>query len=365
MDYQSRQKNLQNSLARNRLDALLVSHLPNIRYLCGFTGNAGALFLTEKRVVFFTDGRYTTQARAEVRGARVVIARKASLAAAAEWLASRPGRVVGKGCCRLGVEGQHLSLEDYLRLASTLGSGFRPCPAPALVEQARTIKDSQEIKRIRAAAILGGSLFARILKVLRRRTTEAAAAAEVEYAARTAGAEGMSFPTIIVSGERSALPHGRPGNEPIQSGGFVVCDFGVILSGYCSDRTRTVYVGRPTREARRVYQAVREAQQAAIASVRPGRTVGEVDRIARKVLQGHGLGKYFTHSTGHGVGLEIHEAPRIAAGQSEVLQSGMVITVEPGVYLPGKWGVRIEDMVLVTEQGCEVLAPSSTELIAV
>jgi Xaa-Pro aminopeptidase len=365
MDYQSRQQNLQGVLAQNRLHALLVSHLPNIRYLCGFTGSAGTVLLTGKAAFFFTDGRYTTQARAEVRGARVVIARKASLAAAAEWLASQPGRVVGKGCCRLGVEGQHLSVEDYLRLASTLGSDFRLCPAPALVAQARTIKDSEEIKRIRAAAILGGSLFERILKVLRRRTTEAAVAAEVEYAARTAGAEGMSFPTIIVSGERSALPHGRPGNEPIQSGGFVVCDFGVILSGYCSDRTRTVYVGRPTREARRVYQAVREAQQAAIESVRPGRCAGEVDRVARKVLQGHGLGKYFTHSTGHGVGLEIHEAPRIAAGQSEVLQSGMLITVEPGVYLPGKWGVRIEDMVLVTEQGCEVLAPSSTELIAV
>jgi Xaa-Pro aminopeptidase len=365
MDYQSRQTNLQASLARNRLDALLVSHLPNIRYLCGFTGSAGALFLTEKSVVFFTDGRYTTQARAEIRGALVVIAPKASLAAAAQWLASRPGRVMRRGCRRLGVEGQHLSLEEYLGLASTLGSDFRLCPAPALVERARTIKDSEEIQRIRAAAILGGSLFVRILKLLKRRTPEAAVAAEVEYVARTAGAEGMSFPTIIVSGERSALPHGRPGNEPIQSNGFVVCDFGVILSGYCSDRTRTVYVGRPTREALRVYQAVREAQQAVVASVRPGRTVGEVDRIARKVLQGHGLGKYFTHSTGHGVGLEIHEAPRIAAGQSEVLQSGMVITVEPGVYLPGKWGVRIEDMVLVTEQGCEVLAPSSTELIAV
>jgi Xaa-Pro aminopeptidase len=365
VDHQARLISLQGVLNQNRLDALLVSHLPNVRYLCGFTGSAGALLLTEKAAVFFTDGRYTTQARAEVRGARVVITRKASLAAAAEWIASRPGRVVSKGRCRLGVEGQYLSLEDCLQLASSVGSDFRVRPAPALVEEARTIKDSEEIERIRAAAVLAGSLFERILKVLRRGTTEAEVAAEVEYAARTAGAEGMSFSTIIVSGERSALPHGRPGNNPIQSNGFVVCDFGVIISGYCSDRTRTVYVGRPTREARRVYQAVREAQQAAIESVRPGRTAGEVDRVARKVLQGHGLGKYFTHSTGHGVGLEIHEAPRIAAGQSEVLQSGMVITVEPGVYLPGKWGVRIEDMVLVTEQGREVLAPSSTELIAV
>jgi Xaa-Pro aminopeptidase len=233
------------------------------------------------------------------------------------------------------------------------------------VDQARAIKDVDEIECIRAAAVLGASLFEGILKVLRLGVTETAVAAEVEYAARAAGAEGMSFPTIMVSGERSALPHGKPAPLPVRSNGFVVCDFGVILGGYCSDRTRTVHMGRPAQEARRVYQAVREALQAAIATVRPGRRVAEVDRAARKVLQNHGLDKYFTHSTGHGVGLEIHEAPRLAARQSEVLQPGMVITVEPGVYFPGKWGVRIEDMVLVTENGCEVLAPSSTELIVV
>ncbi len=187
----------------------------------------------------------------------------------------------------------------------------------------------------------------------------------MEYFARKAGAESMSFSTIIASGERSALPHGRATDAPIRSGGFVVCDFGVILAGYCSDMTRTVYVGRPTAEARRVYEAVREAQQAAVAAVRPGTSVGEVDGAARKLLRKVGLAKYFTHSTGHGVGLEIHEAPRVAAGQTDVLEPGMVITIEPGVYIPGKWGVRIEDMVAVTETGCEVLTPTSKELIAV
>src|SRR5262249_50976279 len=178
-------------------------------------------------------------------------------------------------------------------------------------------------------------------------------------------AEEMSFPIIIASGARSALPHGRASDQVIRPGGFVVCDFGVILAGYCSDQTRTVWVGSVSDEARRVYEAVREAQQAAIRAVRPGARVGEVDAAARKVLRKTGLGKYFTHSTGHGVGLEIHEAPRVAAGQKEVLQAGMVITIEPGVYFPGKWGVRIEDMVVVTANGCEVLTPTGKDFLAV
>jgi Xaa-Pro aminopeptidase len=175
----------------------------------------------------------------------------------------------------------------------------------------------------------------------------------------------MSFPTIIAAGKRSALPHGRASRAAIPSRGFVVCDFGVILSGYCSDRTRTLHVGRPTAETRRMYEAVREAQAVAIESVRAGVSVGEVDGAARKILTKHDLGRHFTHSTGHGVGLEIHEPPRIAAGRSEILRAGMVITVEPGVYITGRGGVRIEDMVVVTERGCEVLAPTNKELIII
>jgi len=200
---------------------------------------------------------------------------------------------------------------------------------------------------------------------LRAGVKETEVAGEMEYAARRAGAQEMSFPTIIASGARSALPHGRASDAPIAAGGFVVCDFGVILAGYCSDQTRTVWVGAVPAEARRVYEAVREAQQAAIASVRPGTAVGEVDAEARKVLRKAGLGRYFTHSTGHGVGLEIHEAPRVADGQREILRPGMVITIEPGVYFPGKWGVRIEDMVAVTASGSEVLTPTSKDFLAV
>jgi Xaa-Pro aminopeptidase len=258
-----------------------------------------------------------------------------------------------------------MTVAARLRLVGILPSGFRLREALALVEQARMVKDDEEIACLRSAVVLGASLFDRALEVIRPGVRETEVAAEMEYAARQAGAEAMSFETIVAAGERSALPHGRASQASIPSQAFVVCDFGVILSGYCSDMTRTVYVGRPSAEARGVYQAVEQAQQAAADAVRPGISVGEVDRVARKSLQKSGLAKYFTHSTGHGVGLEIHEAPRVATGQTEILQPGMVITIEPGVYVPGKWGVRIEDMVVVTERGCEVLTPTRKELVAI
>jgi Xaa-Pro aminopeptidase len=246
-----------------------------------------------------------------------------------------------------------------------LPSDFSLKEAPPLIEQARMVKDADEIQLLRSAATLGIRLFDRALQVMRPGIRECEVAAEMEYEARKAGASAMSFPTIIASGERSALPHARATGAAVPGRSFLVCDFGVILSGYCSDMTRTVHVGRPTVEARRVYQAVRDAQQAALEAVKPGVRVSEADKTARKLLHNKSLAKHFTHSTGHGVGLEIHEAPRLAAGQPELFQPGMVITIEPGVYITGKWGVRIEDMVVVNEAGCEVLTPSSKELIAV
>jgi Xaa-Pro aminopeptidase len=364
MDHRGRQQRLQNSLSTHRLDALLVIHPANLRYLCGFTGSSGALLLTGKKAVFITDGRYTEQARAEVRSAKIVIARNGPLAAAAAWLSGdqkKGPRVPSK----IGIESEHMTVAARSRLARMLPSGFRLREAPALVEQARMVKEDDEIACLRSAVLLGASLFDYALEVIRPGVSEAEVAAEMEYAARQAGAEAMSFETIIASGERSALPHGRASQAAVPGEGFVVCDFGVILSGYCSDMTRTVYVGRPAAQAREVYQAVKQAQQAAVDAVRPGINVDEVDRVARKSLQKGGLAKYFTHSTGHGVGLEIHEAPRVAAGQTEILQPGMVITIEPGVYVPGKWGVRIEDMVVVTESGCEVLTPTGKDLVTI
>jgi Xaa-Pro aminopeptidase len=362
MDYKARQRRLQESLQSNRLDALLVTHLPNVRYLCGFTGSAGVLFISDNKSVFFTDGRYLTQARAEVQGCKVVISKEGPLVACAEWLRvhkKSPGAVRR----RVGIEGEHLTVAEHSRLAAILPRESALRQAPSLIERSRMLKDAGEIQQIRAAILLGANLFDVLLKTIRPGVKESEVAAELEYAARRAGAEGMSFPTIIAGGERSSLPHGQASEATIPRRGFVVCDFGVILTGYCSDMTRTVYVGRPTGEARRVYESVRRAQQAAIEAVQPGVVVGEIDRVARKLLKTNNLDRYFTHSTGHGVGLEIHEPPRIAAGQAEVLRPGMVITIEPGVYIPGKFGVRIEDMVVVTERGCQVLTPTSKTLI--
>jgi Xaa-Pro aminopeptidase len=364
MDFQSRQKKLREQLASAGLDALLVSQLPNIRYLCGFTGSAGLLLVSETASIFFTDVRYDTQGREEVKGAKVVIARKALFSALAEAIGTRRAKSKSKALT-IGIEAEHLTVAEKKRLADLLPSGVRLRNVPDLVARARMVKDNEELDLIRAAVKLGATLFDRALEVLQPGIKESEVAAEMEYAARRAGASEMSFPTIIASGARSALPHGRATQQAVPSGAFVVCDFGVILGGYCSDQTRTVWMGAASKEARSAYDAVREAQEAAIAAVRPGIAVGEVDGAARKVLRKAGLGKYFTHSTGHGVGLEIHEAPRVAAGQKEVLQPGMVITIEPGVYFPGKWGIRIEDVVAVTEAGCEVLTPTNKDFLAV
>jgi len=361
MDHTSRLECLQKDVPRLKVDTLLITHPSNIRYLCGFTGSAAALLVGATSNVFFSDSRYAQQAKAEVRGAKVVIAPKAPLMSAGEWLSQR-GR--HSKPYSLGIEGEYLTVAARNRLATLLPKKVRLREVPPVVEQARMVKDSNEVDTIREAVNAGAGLFDPALRTIRPGVTEREVAAEMEYAARKAGAEGMSFETIIASGIRSALPHGRASSAPIPGRGFVVCDFGVILHGYCSDRTRTVWVGLASGEARRVYAAVLESQLAAIDSVRPGVTVSKVDHAARKTLQKHGLARRFTHSTGHGVGLEIHEAPRVAKGQQEILRPGMVITVEPGVYLPGKWGVRIEDMVVVTEHGCEVLAPHQKEFIA-
>jgi Xaa-Pro aminopeptidase len=374
MDHAGRLSRLRSALEENHLDSLLVTHLPNIRYLCGFTGSAGALLVADRGCILFTDGRYRTQAKEEVDGAHVdkvsiVIVRKSPLLAAADWLVAHKARSMSASLPRasVGIEPESITAGMRDRFASVLKGRIkaRLRSAPPLVERARMVKDAAEILLIRQAVELGASLFLIARKKIRPGVSEAEVAGAMEYEARRAGAEGMSFPTILASGPRSAIVHGRASSTRIPRRGFVVCDFGVILAGYCSDRTRTVHVGRPSREARQLYEAVLEAQQAAIAAVCPGVTVAEVDGAARRVLRKRKLARYFTHSTGHGLGLEIHEAPRLAAGQTQKLEPGMVVTIEPGVYVPGECGVRIEDVVVVTPSGCEVLTPTDKELIII
>jgi Xaa-Pro aminopeptidase len=352
-DYARRWGAVRRAMDEREIKALLVTHLPDVRWLCGFTGSNAALAVTAKRAVLFTDGRYTTQAKEETRGARVAIAKKSALreccallseSATKAWFDPEHTTLAGLSLMRSGVSGKKRR-------------GFFVALVQPLVSALRMVKDGGELALMAKAAAMGCQLFEQMLPRIEAGRAEATLAAELEFEARRRGAEGMSFETILASGERSALPHGRATQAKLPRKGFVTLDFGVILNGYCSDMTRTVHVGAASNEERRAYDAVLEAQEAAVNAVRPGATCGEVDEAARSVLKKAGLGKYFTHSTGHGVGLEIHEQPRVAAGQQTRLEAGMVITIEPGVYLPGKFGIRIEDMVAVTKTGGRILTP--------
>jgi Xaa-Pro aminopeptidase len=312
--------------------------------------------------VLFTDGRYTEQARAEVVGVKVRITDKGVMRSAAESLASINGAVA--------VEGDKLSVSEYQNLRRWSGKKLKPISA--LIERLRMIKEPQEVELIQRAINLASSVFEAVVPEVVPGVTESAIAVEIEYLSKRLGAEDLSFDTIVAAGKRSALPHGRASGAMIPRRGFVVFDFGVKISGYCSDMTRTVHVGRPDKRAQAVYNFVLEAQLAGIKAVKAGVETSEVDYAARNTLEKAGLGEYFTHSTGHGVGLEIHEVPglrkRAKVGDTkkrkpDLLLPGMVITIEPGVYIPGWGGVRIEDMVLVTETGCNVLTPTAKELV--
>ena len=354
MNFNQRKRRAAAAAKSAGVGGMLVTHLPDVRYLSGFTGSNAALVLAGARSVLFTDGRYTAQAKAEAAGTKVVIAAKPAVVAACEWLESAKVRRCGFDAAHTTVAGLE-TMRKAVRAAVRRGMFVAVSP---VVARLREVKDADEIARMRAAAQVGCDLFEGMLRYLETGLTEAEVAASLEYAARLAGAEGMSFDTIVASGERSALPHGRATKVRLPKRGFVTLDFGVILDGYCSDMTRTVHFGKAMPGERDVYDSVLEAQEAAVAAVAPGVTAGEVDEAARSVLRRVKLDKYFSHSTGHGVGLEIHEGPRLAARQKQVLEQGMVITIEPGVYMPGRFGLRIEDMVLVTARGGEVLTPS-------
>src|SRR6478736_6320387 len=360
MDYISRQKQLATLLRKGGFDALLITHLPNVLYLCGFTGTAGVLLFQVSdrghKTTFYTDGRYDQQAHDEVKSAKVVVGKKAAFTEACEGAQKAKVRT-------LGFEADHFSYSAYKQLGQIVRGKTSLKPTAGLVEQLRLIKDADEISQIRASVLLAASLFQTALSVIKPGVAETQVAGELELQARRAGAEKMSFDTIVAAGPRSALPHGRASAQAIPNQGFIILDYGVILASYCSDMTRTVHAGPVSRAHRRMYEAVREAQLASIAAVKPGAATGEVDHAGREVLKKAGVEAFFTHSTGHGVGIEVHEAPRLARGQTQKLAPGMVVTIEPGIYIPEEGGVRIEDMVLVTESGHEVLTPTTKDLI--
>jgi Xaa-Pro aminopeptidase len=361
VDHFRRIGQLRRRLTRAGLHGLLVTHLPDLRYLSGFTGSSAALAITRRAARLFTDGRYTAQAAEEVSAAQVEIVSSSPAVAAVQWLAAQPGVEFA------GFDPSWTSVADLARWRAALPSRLRRSLLSALsapmVEPLRMVKDEDELALMIEAALVGCKLFEHVLGFIRPGLAEFEVAAELEHQARLLGAEGMSFETIVASGLRSALPHGRATSARLPRRGFLTLDFGVILKGYCSDMTRTVYLGKPKAKERDTYNAVLEAQETAVAAVASGVSCGEVDEAARGVLRKVGLAEAFSHSTGHGVGLEIHEPPRIGAGQTARLLSGMVVTIEPGVYLPGQFGVRIEDMVAVTPTGGQVLTPAPKALI--
>ncbi len=352
---------LRRKLVRAGLPGLLVTHLADVRYLCGFTGSSAALAVARRTARLFTDSRYATQAAEETQSAKVEIVSGPPAVAAVQWLAAQSGVAMA------GFDPAHVTVAELKRwkqeLPAHLRRGFLEETPARFVEQLRMTKDEDELAILAEAALAGCRLFEEILEFLRPGVAEIDVAAELEHKARRLGAEAMSFETIVASGARSALPHGRATAARLPRRGFVTLDFGIILKGYCSDMTRTVYLGAPKPGERRAYEAVLEAQQNAIRAVTAGASCAEVDEAARGVLRREGFGAAFTHSTGHGVGLEIHEPPRVGSGEATRLASGMVVTIEPGIYLPGQFGIRIEDMVAVERSGCRVLTPAPKALI--
>lgn len=338
-----------------KAEAFLVTALPNVRYLGGFTGSNAALLVLPDRAILFTDPRYATQVTQE-SDCDVKVVKGPLLTHVLSWVK----RLRVKS---LAIEQNRISLDEFKVLAAAKPD-LRLRMATGLVETQRKVKSENEINAIRESVLLNSAALDEALAHFEIRGTELDLAAEIDYRMRRLGAEGTAFDTIVASGNRTALPHAHPGNQPVQVNQLLLVDMGARVAGYCSDMTRTFAVGKLTPKARRMYKAVLESQLAAIDAVRPGTTCSAVDRAARKVLKGYGLEKEFVHSTGHGLGLEIHEGPRVGRKDKTKLIPGMVITIEPGVYIEGLGGVRIEDTVVVTATGCDILTPTSKELRA-
>ncbi|MHB8485538.1 MAG: M24 family metallopeptidase [Candidatus Acidiferrales bacterium] len=349
---------MRQAMRADRLDAFVVTHTPNIFYLTGFSGSSGIFLTTPNGAILFTDPRYTIQAKREVTAAQVKIIRGSLLKAAGEQLEQLRVR-------RIGFEAAHLAVLQKAALGKSTGARIRWIPWDGKVEGLRVVKDESELVTMREAARIACSSWEETLRLVKPGVSEIDLAAEIEFRMRRKGADGPAFDTIIASGERGAWPHARASRKLVKKNELVVFDLGAILRGYSSDLTRTVCVGRASSEMRRWYGAVLEAQQAARQALHPGVTAEQVDAAARGVLRQAGLERRFIHSTGHGLGLEVHESPRLGRGDQSVLRAGTVVTLEPGVYIEGTGGIRIEDDALVTNSGAEFLTHAKRELIEI
>ncbi len=338
----------------NALDAILYTDMNNIRYLSGFTGTEAALLVARDRLWFLCDSRYTEQAREEVVDAEVVECGAARIDAIADI-----ARV--QGLVRIGFEASHLTVAVYRRMAEKL-SGVEFVELGGELDGIRTAKDSAEIEQLAAVAELSSQAFLATIHLIRPGVMEVDIAMALELEMRRRGADGKAFDFIVASGERGAMPHGRASEKIIQAGEMITIDFGAAKNGYHSDETVTVACGEPGDRAREIYGIVKMAHDRAIAAVKPGISCKDLDYVARSYIGEAGYGDYFGHGLGHGVGLEIHEQPTLSPRSTALLGEGSVITIEPGIYLPGFGGVRIEDTVVVTADGCRLLTKVEKEL---
>ncbi|MEV0358934.1 aminopeptidase P family protein [Nocardia sp. NPDC050697] len=364
-DHAGRRSALRSLLVENGVDALLVTDLVNIRYLSGFTGSNAVLLVhswdtrgSEERTVLCTDGRYRSQVAEQVPDLRAEIARACAprlVELAGEWQLGR-----------IGYESHVMTVDQHRGLAEQR-TGLELVPVPGLVEQLRMVKDGYEVDRLAAACAAGDAGLATLLERggLRPGRTEREVARDLEWAMFEHGAAGVAFETIVATGANSAVPHHRPTGAVLAVGDFVKIDFGAIVDGYHSDMTRTFVLGPAAEWQREVYELVRESQRAGREALHPGARTGDVDAAARDVIEAAGQGEFFVHGLGHGVGLRIHEAPGIAKTATGTLLSGVAVTVEPGVYFPGRGGVRIEDTLVVREGGPELLTRTGKDLTEV
>lgn len=341
------------------VDAMIVTAMSNVRYLTGFTGSAGLVVVTPDRAALVTDGRYADQAPVQLAAAGAAVEVEVSSDAQDRVVAE----IVG-GSARVGLEADSVVWSTQRRYERLL-EGCQLVATGGVVESLRIRKDAGEVDRMARAAAIADAALAEVRAMLLDRPTEAEFGLALDTAIRRHGASGNSFETIVASGPNGALPHARPTDRKIADGDLVVLDFGAVIDGYCSDMTRTVAVGELSATQARMAECVTDAQSAGVAAVRSGATSRDVDRACREVIDGYGWADRFTHGTGHGVGLDIHEAPRVSSASDATLEAGFVVTVEPGVYIDPHGGVRVEDTVVVTDTGCTVLTKSPKSLSVV
>ena len=354
--YSDRQEKLKSILGKQGIDGILITNLTSIRYICGFTGSSATCLILPENQYFISDGRYTEQSKKQVSGFSLIIENLSHL----ELLSAKKKNLIPDGL-KLGFEGDHLSVSQYNIMIDLFSKTDWVC-TKGILEDLQAVKDKSELNAIRTAVEITDAAYEKVLPLVREGVTEKEIANElVMYYRREA--DGEAYPPIVAGGPNSALPHAVPSDREFQKGDFIVIDAAAKYAGYHADMTRTPVLGKATEKHREIYGIVKEAQESAVSAAKAGVSCKELDAIPRNIIDKNGYGEYFNHGTGHGLGLEIHTQPRLSKLSEQVVQVDNVVTIEPGIYLPGWGGVRIEDDIIIEKDGCEVLNTTSRELV--